>query len=234
MKFQSDMNPQEEKQLDLLADELRQAVPDSPLSADFDNRLQARLAAQPWTLRSALQSNRLLRVAAALLFVTTVVGPVSALVLMFVRPEFVPTELVWLLGNPSQESVSVHEPVFEPVIPPADPSLEEAFGLPWHKAVERSNRMALAILQWNRAYSSSEFPVPVQTPALMDWSQATEKDIKDEFERRCLLNLHSPPPASLAERIKTLQNRGDVPPWLQAWRWVLEGSGLEPAEFFIR
>jgi hypothetical protein len=185
-------------------------------------------------LRSAFQSNRLLRVAAALLFVTTVAGPVAALVLIFVRPEPALTELVWLPSNPSQGTVSEREPIFDPVVPPADPSLEEAFGLPWHKAVERSNRMALAILQWNRVYSPSEFPAPVQTPAMMDWSQATNMDIKREFERRCLLNLHSPPPASLAERIKTLQEGGDAPSWLQAWWWVLDGPGLEPTEFFIR
>lgn len=70
--------PQEEQhELDLLAAELRDAMPVAELSADFQQRLETRMRTS-WTIRSAFESNGLIRAAAALLMVTLAAAPVAA------------------------------------------------------------------------------------------------------------------------------------------------------------
>ena len=74
-------------------------------------------------------------------------------------------------------------------------------------------------------------------PALLDWTQATEAQLIAEFERRALLGLTKPLPASLLERIEAqlaLMPLADQAPALQAWHWILHGEGPPPVPQLFR
>jgi hypothetical protein len=227
------LQPGEQAELDALAGELEQ-LQQPVLSEGFVDQLQERLQAEPWTLRTAIHSNRMLRLAAALLLITTVGGPLSALVILFGNKEPETPVLDWELPNLTELAEEPIEPRFDPVVPPTDPDLEEAFGLDWHAAVEQSNRMALVIRQWSDSNQEVADQQPSLAPALMDWSDASLTEIKQEFGRRCQLGIATPPPASLSERIKQLQGSDQELDWVQAWQWVLDGPGLEIRPFFQR
>ncbi len=227
-----DMDPREQAELDALATEMQRHLVQPELSAGFVDLLQERLQAEPWTLRAAIRRNRLLRLAASLLLITTVAGPVSALVILFTQPESKTPVIGVDLPEPLIEVEEDIEPDFDPAVPPLDPSLEDAFGMDWHEAVEQSNRMALVIRQWNEANQDVADGGAHLAPALMDWTHATEAQIADEFRRRCQLGIVTPPPSTLAERVIELDAAGNG--WAQAWQWVLSGSDLQIQPFFQR
>jgi hypothetical protein len=226
-------------ELDALADQLRAACgKPAELSSSFEPELQHLLQSQPWTLRMAMSNNRMLRVAAALLLVTTLGGPIAALVMMF-TPAVQPTTEITMLPPqvlPDFEPDAQPEP--EAAIPPIDPSLEEAFGLDWQQAMQRSNRMSVIIGQWQAALAPDTAPKASPSPAYLDWQNASLRELEAEFDRRCLLGLTSPPPPTLVLRIRELLanlerlEAAQAPSWLQAWAWVLDGPGVKARQFF--
>lgn len=229
-----EIDPTEQAHLDALADELQQELQQPALSAGFVDQLQERMQAEPWTLRSALHRNRMLRLAASLLLITTVAGPVSALVILFTKSDPQTPGIIWDPPASPLEIEEAMEPKVDPAIPPIDPDLEEAFGMDWHAAIEQSNRMALVIRQWEEAHQDVASDQAPLAPALMDWRGATVEQIEQEFRRRCMLGINTPPPGALAERVLDLQNAEKGQDWVRAWQWVLQGSGLEIEPFFQR
>lgn len=228
-EFQID--PQEQAELDALAGELQQQLGPPAMSEGFVEQLQDRMQAQPWSLRSAIRRNSMLRVAAGLLLMTTVAGPVSALIILFAEKQAATPTVIWDPPSLTETEEETPEPNINP-LPPSSPKLEEAFGLDWHAAVEKSNRMALVIRQWNEAQQEVAEQQPSLKPEMMDWSGASLNQLEQEFRRRCQLGIVDAPQASLAERI--MQVAPDQGAWVQAWQWALEGQGLEIQPFFKR
>lgn len=231
--------PAEAAALDRLADELRAAVPaGAPLDAEFAEALRARLGEQPWTLRSALRERPLLRVAAALLILSTVAAPVSALVLL-IRPAPQPeTELSFELPPPPLPILEEAPPQPQPtVVPPQDPGLADAFGIDWQRAVARSNRMAVVVEQWRAAQAGDRPEEVPAAPPMLAWHDADVDALVREFRRRAWLGLTSPPPSSLTARLDALRADGDeaaLPVELRAWLWVLHGEAPPVPAFFGR
>ncbi len=225
------LQPGEQAELDALAGELQQ-LQQPGLSEGFVDQMQERLQAQPWTLRAAIHRNRMLRLAASLLLITTVGGPLSALVILFAEKEATTPVVDWELPKLIELAEEPIEPRFDPVVPPTDPDLEEAFGIDWHAAVEQSNRMALVIREWDEANQEVADKQPSLAPALMEWSGANLAEIEQEFTRRCLLGIATPPPASLSDRVMQLQGIEQGLGWVQAWQWALNGTGLDIPPFF--
>ncbi|NQU48238.1 MAG: hypothetical protein HQ519_06295 [Planctomycetes bacterium] len=231
---QSDLDHQEQLELDRLADELEASFKNPTLSDGFADLLQARLQEHPWSFRGAIQNNRVLRLAASLLVITTVVGPISALVVLIINAEpeksVVP---IWDLPTFEEALTQEVQPKDDLAVPPLDTSLEEAFGLDWHEAVAQSNRMALIMRQWTEANQDVAFDTPAMAPGQMNWTDADLDAIQSEFERRCLLGISSPPPSSLAERILQLPTGvAEGQAWISAWQWVLNGPGVDAPVFF--
>jgi hypothetical protein len=230
----SDLDHQEQLELDQLADELEASFKNPALSDGFADLLQARLQEHPWSFRGAIQNNRMLRLAASLLLITTVVGPVSALVFLFVNAEpGNPVVPIWDPPTFVEGLTEESQPKDDLAVPPVDASLEEAFGLDWHEAVAQSNRMALIMRQWTEVNQDVAFAAPTMAPAQMDWTDAQLHAIRSEFERRCLLGISSPPPSSLAERIlQFTAEEAEGQGWIRAWQWVLNGPGVDAPVFF--
>jgi hypothetical protein len=233
-----DSQPEPTVELDRLADELRDACGPVEMSSSFELDLQDRLQSNPWTLRVAMNNNRMLRVAAALLLVTTLGGPITALVMMFTPAPATTTEISMLPPQALPEIEEDLQPEPEAAIPPVDPSLEVAFGLDWQQAVQRSNRMAQVVGQWRAGRKDLRPEAASPSPALMDWANASLSQLAIEFQRRCTLDLSSPPPAGLALRIRELYSAAKqsepsaIPNWLQAWAWILDGPGVKARQFF--
>lgn len=229
----ADLADREWAELRSLGEELQEALPaEVGVSAGFSEELRANLASRPWEFRSALRERPLLRVAAALLVISTVAAPVSALVLLFQPEPESSHELIWERQVlPAEIEDAPIRPEL-PAVPPAFPAgFEEAFGADWQAAIAMSNRTAVMIAQWHEAHAEESEFEPKLAPALLDWSEASLPDLQAEFERRAQLGLTSVLPASLTERvehfIETLPE-ADRPAELKAWDWVLHGAGPPP------
>ena len=212
---------EERAQLDALAEELRAACPQPPLSRSFLERLDARLA-QPWTLRAAMDRNPVLRAAAGLLVLLMAGAPLAALIGLLPgwpgqRPELgfdVP-------ALPPQ----VEEPAAEakvPVVPPYDG--DELFTPEWRRELERANRMALAGASWNDAGLGE-----AAAPTIEDWSRADAEALWQEFRHRCASGVSLPPSPALEARVRVLAEEGGDPR-LGAWLWVLDGAPRADAQ----
>ncbi len=231
----------DQAELDLLAEELRRACPAPDLSDAFAEELRARLAAHPWTLSSALRRNSLIRVAAMLLVLSTVAGPVAALVLLFRAPPKHVAEIIWTIPQPQPEVEEGpdHQPL--PAVPPVDPAAGNAFGLDWQEALTRENRMALIVRQWHDAGLASG--QAAAAPSRLDWSDAGRADLEAEFLRRCELGILASPSPGMVQRVRSFepeagraaqnQDAGTasaVDAWLAAWQWVLDRDASEQPE----
>ena len=223
-------------ELRALGEELQQHGAAVPVSADFAESLRGRLEERPWELRTALRERPLLRAAAALLVVSTIGAPVSALVLML-RPSPEPDPVLsWEQVLPPPEVVEEHRPELH-VVPPQVPGFEQAFDADWEASLAQSNRTAVMQAQWYLAHADAAERTASTAPALLDWTQATEAQLIAEFERRALLGLTKPLPASLLERIEAqlaLMPLADQAPAVQAWHWILHGEGPPPVPQLFR
>lgn len=214
-----------------LGEELQQSLANAPLAADFAESLRGRLEERPWELRTALRERPLLRAAAALLLVSTIAAPVSALILLLPNPEH--TDPTITMEPPMQvPDVILEESRPElPVVPPSVPGFEGAFDADWQAAVARSNRTAVMQAQWFLAHPEADPAQAAPAPALLDWSAASAHELVVEFERRALLGMTTPLPSSLLERIEhflALAPDDELVPALRAWNWVLHGEGPPP------
>jgi hypothetical protein len=236
----ADLPTGEWAELRALGEELQAVQPiEAELSAGFAEALRGRLESRPWEFRTALRERPLLRAAAALLVISTVAAPVSALVLLW-RPAVANrVDLTWHQeGLPAEIEVGPQRPEL-PVVPPVFPAgFEDAFGADWRASIAASNRAAVMIAQWHQAQDGAAQRSASPSPAQLDWSAATLVDLQLEFERRALLGLTGVLPASLAERIDHFAAtlvEGELPAEIQAWTWVLHGEGPPPVpEFFER
>jgi len=225
-------------ELQALAEELQRELPvGSPVSAEFSVRLRSSLSERPWSLRAALHQSPFLRAAAAVLVMSSVAAPVSALVFLLQPTEQAKFELGFELPTQFSQVIEEVPRPLEPTVPPLDADFENAFGLDWQAAVARSNRMALVIAQWSDAVPSvAAFGVAARTPQFQDWAQATAADLKSEFERRALLGLTQSAPSSLEQRLLELTDGltdAELPAELAAWRWVLAGDGPPPVKVYF-
>lgn len=221
----------EREELLALGAELRHCVAEAPLSSEFAESLRGRLEERPWELRTALRERPLLRAAAALLVISTIAAPVSALVLLLPNSER--KDPIITMEPPVQvPDVILEESRPEiPVIPPSVPGFEGAFNADWQASVGRCNRMAVMQAQWFLAHSEADPSTAAQAPARLDWSNAETEDLVTEFERRALLGITTSLPSSLLERIESLlasTPEVEQVPALRAWNWILHGEGPPP------
>ncbi|RMH03775.1 MAG: hypothetical protein D6702_05105 [Planctomycetota bacterium] len=237
--------PIEDPELAALAEELRAAWPDPPLSPGFLTRLEAELPAR-WTWRRALRQNRLLRTAAALLVTAAASVPVMA--------------VVSLLGGrrPAPPPISF-EPAPAPIVlaagddvaglelePPTSPDPAEVLDRSWIVALDRLNRLRRASFRWHRIFPPADAGAPAdalpagpigtglglrlglvrpeEVPVLAAPSAASAVDLWLELERRLAGEDQDTPGPDLADRVRRLWNdRPGDRPWLAGWIWILDG-----------
>ncbi len=242
-----ELSPEELRQVEAFAEELRAAHPAPPLSPEFSARL-AELHQPRWTFGRALQQNRLLRVAAGLLVTVAGSVPVMAVLQLLSAPA---DDQPWVHFDPPRTSPAVEVPV-APELPappaPADDladSLDESFVV----AVDRQSRMNRASFRWHQAYPV-DAPVPAFDPGAgapaglsaglalrcglvtpeqlsvpADWAQSSPEQVWLELERLLASEHPLAPSGPLVTRIRQLWN-GDPSsrPWLAGWIWVLDGE----------
>lgn len=226
-------------ELRALGEELQSCVPvEAPTSEDFSQELHARLEERPWELRTALRERPLLRAAAALLMISTVAAPVSALVLLL-RP--VAEDRPALTFEPPvalPDFVEEFERPEDPTVPPNIPGFEELFDADWQAAVARSNRAAVMIAQWHEAQQALPTDDASAQPARTDWADASRAELQAEFVRRARLGVTSALPASLVERLEAefaAFDLTELPAELRAFQWMLHGQGPPPVpQVFVR
>ena len=221
----------EAEELLALGAELQQCAAEVPLSADFAESLRGRLEERPWELRAALRERPMLRAAAALLVVSTIAAPVSALVLLLPQPA--PKGPMITMEPPVQvPDVILEEARPEiPAIPPSVPGFADAFDADWQASVAQSNRTAVMQAQWFLAHPDADPSAAAPAPARLGWADATIEELVAEFERRALLGITTPLPGSLLERIESFlasTPKAEQVAALQAWNWVLHGEGPPP------
>jgi hypothetical protein len=217
-----------EDPLSEFADAMRKALPDPELSSDFADSLQIRLQ-RPWRFREALRRDRWIQVAASLLVMTTLAGPVAALVgFLLLEKQSVPV-IGFEVPHPSVKTEVMSPPQWQ-VIPPELTLEDGMFSLEWKAAVEVSNRMAQAISAWEK--SGKTFTQPAASPARQSWQGATVKELQQEWLRRCALGLTDPPPLDLQSRVRVLEKEQGPHPQLKAWRWTLFADG-SPERLFL-
>lgn len=112
MNLDFNIPEQEQHELDLLAAELRSAIPVAELSSDFQERLESRMRSS-WTLRGAFERNALIRAAAALLMVTLAAAPVAAWVGLWPQQKKNPPAIGFDL--PEVVDVDEHDPAVDGV-----------------------------------------------------------------------------------------------------------------------
>lgn len=234
---ESGFDPAELQQLQQLGAELQEHCAAHAVGDGFADELRERLVENRWELRTALRERPLLRVAAALLVISSIAAPVSALVFLFrseaeKAPEIhfeLPAALPEVVEGPAQREI--------PVVPPVPPEWDGAFGLEWEQALAQSNRSAVVCAQWHQAFGDTGGQDVEAAPARLDWVQASLAELEVEFQRRMQLGLTAALPASLAERIelalRELPDTQEQPEWLQAWAWVLHGEGPPPTPQFF-
>lgn len=229
----ADLPAGEWAELRAMGEELQSTLPaGAELSANFADELRNRLESRPWEFRSALRERPLLRVAAALLVISTVAAPVSAWVLLWKPAPENQVDLTWDQHTlPAEIEVGPLRPEL-PVVPPVAPQgFEDAFGTDWQASIAASNRAAVMIAQWHDSLNGAVQDAPNPAPARLDWSSASLEDLRLEFQRRALLGVTSVLPASLAERVDhfaaSLEGEA-LPAEIQAWTWVLHGEGPPP------
>ena len=225
-------------ELRALGEELQSALPtEAELSAGFAEELRNRVENRPWEFRAALRERPLLRVAAALLVISTVAAPVSAFVLLWKPAVENRVDLTWRQQSlPAEIEEGPQRPEL-PVVPPIVPAgFEDAFDLGWQASIAASNRAAVMIAQWHDSLAGAVLDAPSPSPAQLDWSSASLEDLQNEFQRRAQLGLTSVLPASLAERVDhfaaTLVAEA-LPAEIQAWTWVLHGEGPPPVPHYF-
>ncbi len=219
--------------------ELQEALPtEAALSDGFADELRHRVESRPWEFRTALRERPLLRVAAALLVVSTVAAPVSAFVLLWKPAVESRVDLTWRQQSLPAEIDEGPERPELPVVPPSVPAgFEDAFDADWQASVAASNRAAVMIAQWHDAQDEALLPAPSPSPARLDWSAASLQDLQLEFQRRAQLGLTAVLPASLAERVDHFAATLDgasLPAEIQAWIWVLHGAGPPPVPHYFQ
>ena len=202
-------------------DAMRKALPDPELSSGFAESLHARLR-KPWRFREALRRDRWIQVAASLLVMTTLAGPVAALVSFLLPEKPVIPVIGFEVPHPSVKTELSTPPQWQ-VIPPEVTLEDGMFSLEWKVAVEVSNRMAQAISAWEK--SGGTFIQPSASPARQSWHDATPKELHQEWLRRCALGLTDPPPLDLQSRVRVLGKEKKTNPQLQVWRWTLFADG---------
>lgn len=237
---ETDLADGERAALRALGEELQAALSaPTELSAGFAEGLRSRLESRPWEFRAALRERTLLRVAAALLVISSVAAPVSAIILLWKPAVESRVDLTWRQQNLAAVIEEGPQRPELPVVPPGAPSgFEAAFDADWRASIAVSNRAAVMIAQWHDAQAGARLAEPSPAPAQLDWSSASIEDLQREFQRRAQLGLTSALPSSLAERVEhftTSMEAADLPAELQAWDWVLHGSGPPPVpRFFSR
>ena len=217
----------EVEELRTLGAELQQWANEVPLSAGFSESLRGRMEERPWELRIALRERPLLRVAAALLVISTIAAPVSALVLLL--PGLERSDPMIMMELPVQVPDVVLEEA-RPEIPAIPPSVP-GFDSDWQASVAQSNRTAVMQAQWLQARSDADPAVAAPAPAHLEWTHASLAELVLEFERRALLGITTPLPGSLVERIESIladTPAADCPAALRAWHWILHGEGPPP------
>jgi len=235
----ADLPAGEWAELRALGEELQAAVPaEASLPAGFAEELRGRLESRPWEFRAALRERPLLRVAAALLVISTVAAPVSALVLLWRPAVESKLDLTWRQESlPAEIEEGPQRPEL-PVIPPVVPAgFEDAFGANWQASIAASNRAAVMFAQWHGSLAGATFKAPSPSPAFLDWSSASLEDLQQEFQRRALLGLTGVLPASLAERVDhfaTILEGAELPAEIQAWTWVMHGEGPPPVPRYFK
>jgi hypothetical protein len=230
VKQESELDLAEQQELDLLAAELRDAMPVATLSDAFHERLEARIR-DSWTLRGAFRRNGLIRVAAGLLVITLAAAPVAAWVglwpqqakkgVVFSQEPF--REKVQVDGDGDTDTTAVLAPVdeFDDFEWTAERSL----------AVERTNRLASAAVSWQAAFGNTgdcpDFSIATATE---DWARADWSLLWSEFQRRCAESDSSMIPASLVARCAVLSSTSTedgsatARAARAAWTWVLQGQ----------
>ena len=219
----------EQRELDSLAAELRDAMPVVPLSDDFQQRLEAQLH-NSWTLRGAFQRNGVIRLAAGLLVMTLAAAPVAAWVGLWPQQKKSPPTIDFELPDVvdvDQEGGVLGDGDGSLVVAPED----EFDTFEWTDersvAVERSNRLALAAASYEASDVNLEFP-PERAAS---WSSADPGALWGEFGRRCENADLSPLNQTLIARCEALiQTPLGVAPTAEeiaaraAWAWVLHGE----------
>ncbi|KAA3607821.1 MAG: hypothetical protein DWQ01_12090 [Planctomycetota bacterium] len=159
---------EEALQNEALAFELQKAHSEPPLSAGFRDRLWRHWQAAPapiWTMRGAFQRNPVLRVAAALLVMSTLAVPITGMVYFLnpPKPEHPVIQVQVPRGNgPGAVAEEIWQPHLET---PASPDLEEwlatqVFDDSWMVAVEQQNRLAALSFAWHQRFPISNAGPP--------------------------------------------------------------------------
>jgi hypothetical protein len=226
--------PEEEQhELDLLGAELRDAMPEVRMSADFNERLAAGMQSS-WTFRSALQNNRLIRMAAGLLVMTLAAAPVAAWVGLWPQQKKNPPAIGFELPEEidvDQSGGALGDSEGNQVIGPND-EFEAVEWSPERKiALERYNRLVTAVASFEVNSPGTAFEQVENWGAENSWASASEQTLWLEFGRRCAQADLSPLPAALVDRCEILlaapldRNMSmSVRVTRAAWLWLLEGE----------
>lgn len=233
MSNQFQIPEEEQHELDLLGAELRDAMPEISMSADFHERLAAQMH-NNWTLRSAFQNNRLIRVAAGLLVMTLAATPVAAWVGLWPQQKKTPPLIGFELPTEidvDQSGGTLGESDGNQVIGPNDEF--EAFE--WSEerslAVERSNRMASAVASFEANVQADEYHNFHSGDQPRSWVDADAQGLWNEFGRRCQSANLAALPSALVQRCEDFLQAPLTDPVdhteiaaRAAWAWLLHGE----------
>jgi len=231
MTLDFNISVEEQHQLDLLAAELRAALPVAELSDDFQERLESRMR-HSWTLRSAFQRNPVIRVAAGLLVMTLAAAPVAALVGLWPQQKKNPPAIAFELHEEIDvdESGAAGDPSLSQVVGPIDEFDPFVWTEQRSLAIQQSNyynRFQYAGATLKASGLSGVFPViSVSHGRVPVWEH-----LWMEFGKRCSNNGFADLPESLLALAK-LELETPVATHASpmeiasraAWDWLLNGE----------
>jgi hypothetical protein len=243
MNLDFNIPEQEQHELDLLAAELRDAMPVSELSSDFQQRLEARMRSS-WTLRGAFERNGLIRAAAAMLMVTLAAAPVAAWVGLWPQQKKNPPAIAFDLPEmiDVDESLDAHGDLSEmKVIGPVDEFDLLGLSEDSRLALQQNNYRARLELAKASLLAASEASVAQGAGplAFVTRSQASQPAAQSdswiglwqEFGRLCLAEPMDDLSAALLARCHALLSTelsANAPAEeiaaRAAWGWVLYGK----------
>jgi len=225
---------QEQRELDSLAAELRDAMPATELSDGFQQRLEFRMRGA-WTLRGAFQRNGLIRAAAGLLVISLAAAPVAAWVGLWPEHKSTPPEIGFEIPDEvvvDESGGSLGDSTSKNVVGPVDEFDEFVWTAERRAAVQQGNyrtRLQFASAVLVASGQDSTFQDVHDGP--QDWSQASWDSLWNEFGRRCQSGDFTELPKDLLQRcnqgLESTVSEAPSPTEIAAraaWAWVLHGE----------
>ncbi|MCP4091914.1 MAG: hypothetical protein GY747_00555 [Planctomycetes bacterium] len=230
---------QEQHELDQLGAELRDAMPEVSLSEDFHEHLAAKIE-NSWSIRSAFQNNRMIRMAAGLLVMTLAAAPVAAWVGIWPQQKKNPPAIGFEIPeevNVDESGGALGDSEDNQVTGPNDEFEAVEWSPQRRVALERYNRLVTAVASYELHGQDMELARFEGFSDQSAWASASEESLWLEFARRCAQADLSPLSAELVARCTLMlaapldrnaskQQRAAY----AAWAWLLEGEQAKAAD----